>query len=282
MVQENHLLSSAQLKDRAKGALDGKYKKAVPALFLIGLMTLAVQLAVELIASFFFSLIIISREILQTSLSPEQLLVLLQETSYLEEYTGLYSGIDYVIQALAMVFTSVFQVGLSFYCLNLACGREVRAGDIFYGFRNQFKKALSISAVFVLVSQLCSLPSTVINYLISSGEFRQYLPAACGILFLCLLLYVPLSLGISQTYMLMLDFPNLSATELIKLSINIMKGQKLRLFLIQLSFIPLILLSLLTFGIGDLWLNPYMNVTYAYFFLNLMQAREATVSPQTC
>ena len=52
-----------------------------------------------------------------------------------------------------------------------------------------------------------------------------------------------------------------------------MRGHKRRLFLLQLSFFPLMLLSLLSLGIGNLWLRPYMDVAYAFFFLNLMRAR---------
>ena len=49
-----------------------------------------------------------------------------------------------------------------------------------------------------------------------------------------------------------------------------MKGQKKRLFVLILSFIPITLLACLSL-IGVLWLTPYVNMTYTIFYLNLMQ-----------
>ena len=68
----------------------------------------------------------------------------------------------------------------------------------------------------------------------------------------------------------MLDFPERSAKEALKLSLQIMRGHKGRLFYVQISFLPLMFLCLLSFGIGYLWLVPYMNMTSAVFFLDLM------------
>ncbi len=53
-----------------------------------------------------------------------------------------------------------------------------------------------------------------------------------------------------------------------------MKGHKRRLFRLELSFLPLMLLCVLSFGIGFLWLNPYMQMTYTCFFLDLMNPRD--------
>ena len=55
-----------------------------------------------------------------------------------------------------------------------------------------------------------------------------------------------------------------------------MKGKKLRLLYLEFSFLPLLLLSILSFGIGLLWLQPYMQMTYTFFFLDLMNPRRAS------
>ena len=46
---------------------------------------------------------------------------------------------------------------------------------------------------------------------------------------------------------------------------------KWELFCLQMSFLPLGFLCLLSFGIGTLWLVPYMNMTQTLYFLDLMQ-----------
>ena len=71
-----------------------------------------------------------------------------------------------------------------------------------------------------------------------------------------------------QAYYLLLDFPQYNAMELMKLSFRIMKGHKWELFCLQMSFLPLGFLCLLSFGIGSLWLVPYMNMTQTLYFLD--------------
>ena len=49
-----------------------------------------------------------------------------------------------------------------------------------------------------------------------------------------------------------------------------MVGHKWRLFVLQLSFLGWDILASLSFGIGNLWLTPYKNATYAAFYKDLV------------
>ncbi len=71
------------------------------------------------------------------------------------------------------------------------------------------------------------------------------------------------------TPFLLVDCPELSALQCIKLSNQMMKGHKFDLFYLYLSFIGWILLSILTLGIGLLWLVPYMQTSTASFYLDV-------------
>ena len=65
------------------------------------------------------------------------------------------------------------------------------------------------------------------------------------------------------------EFPDVSIPEAMKISMKITKGYKWDLFIMYLSFLGWMILSSLTFGIGFLWLFPYMNLSFAnaYKFL---------------
>ena len=65
---------------------------------------------------------------------------------------------------------------------------------------------------------------------------------------------------------LLVDCPDLSPLQCIKLSDKMMKGHKFDLFYLFLSFIGWGLLGILTLGIGYLWLTPYMSTTMASFY----------------
>ena len=87
-----------------------------------------------------------------------------------------------------------------------------------------------------------------------------------------IIIFVPitiLSLLLSQVYFILADQKTKSASEAIKMSWNVMKGKKMKLFLLQLSFIGWAILSVFTFFIGLLFLYPYMLTTYAKFYQNL-------------
>lgn len=88
-----------------------------------------------------------------------------------------------------------------------------------------------------------------------------------------LLLIVPgiiKALSYSQTYYILADSQandvEMSAREAIKTSQMIMKGHKWEFFCLQLSFLGWMILAGLTFGIGWLWLGPYLSTTKACYY----------------
>ncbi|CAH0345437.1 DUF975 family protein [Bacillus sp. CECT 9360] len=88
-----------------------------------------------------------------------------------------------------------------------------------------------------------------------------------------LLLIVPgiiKSISYSQAFFLMKDHPEYSALEAITESKKRMKGYKGKYFLMYLSFIGWGILSMITLGIGLLWLVPYMTTSMAAFYDKLI------------
>ena len=92
------------------------------------------------------------------------------------------------------------------------------------------------------------------------------------ILLWTLLLIVPgiiKALSYAMTPYVLKDNPNMKSNEAIEESMRLMSGHKAELFLLSLSFIGWALLSLLTLGIGFLWLIPYMQTANAHFYEDL-------------
>jgi uncharacterized membrane protein len=78
----------------------------------------------------------------------------------------------------------------------------------------------------------------------------------------------------SMAFYILRDNPDIGAAEAISRSRKMMDGYKGKLFRLYLSFIGWGLLCVLSFGIGFLWLCPYMSLTLANFYENLKQVRE--------
>lgn len=247
--------SRAQLKEKARDQMAGRYGNAILLSICRGLIVFSLSFAISMT----FSMVVTMRVLMGGS----------GDTS-LTEYLLLTA-----CTTLLSIFAGVFQTGITLFYLNTACNRPATIANLFYGFKYLFKKSLRISAVLILLNTLCTLPCNICYFLLRTGKGFDNVTMAVLYIVLMIIgmcIYIPLALGLSQSYYLLLDFPQYSATELMKLSFRIMKGHKWELFCLELSFLPLGFLCLLSFGIGTLWLVPYMNMTKTLYFLDLMQS----------
>lgn len=243
-----------ELKNLAKDKLQGKYGAAVLILFLYSLITTSVSLFITMLAN-------------MTSATVYAL-------------TGSQSAVTVItivfelINLAAVLVLGILQAGITLFFLNLACDQPYATGNLFYGFKKDSGKTLTLSAAVGLCNAVCLYPSQycLSAYLNTRDTQLLYLAGILMLVGFCV--YIPVSLGLSQVFYLMLDYPNLTAKDTLALTFRVMRGNKGRLFYLQLSFIPMMLLCTCSFGIGFLWLNPYMQMTYAYFFLDIMNPAE--------
>lgn len=70
----------------------------------------------------------------------------------------------------------------------------------------------------------------------------------------------------AMTSYILAEHPELTASEAIEQSKQMMSGNRFRLFCLQFSFIGWDLLCALTLGIGHLWLTPYKQAATAAFY----------------
>ena len=74
------------------------------------------------------------------------------------------------------------------------------------------------------------------------------------------------SFSYAMTMFIKAKKPDMDANKAITLSRNMMNGNKWKLFCLSLSFMGWILLSIITLGVGFVFLTPYMNATKIAFF----------------
>lgn len=96
-----------------------------------------------------------------------------------------------------------------------------------------------------------------------------------AILIILVVLFLTMIMGILLFPMpyIMAEEP-LGVFDAIRKSFSIMKGHKIELFVLGLSFIGWGLLSLLTLGIGFLWLLPYIQVTLRVYYLSITERED--------
>ena len=75
----------------------------------------------------------------------------------------------------------------------------------------------------------------------------------------------------AMTPYILKDYPEISVNKAIDMSRAMMTGRKFDLFYLHLSFIGWWILSILTFGIGFIWLIPYVLTSQAAFYDDVKQ-----------
>lgn len=256
----NQYQSVSELKNYAKDRLAGKFGTSI----LLTLLNTGITFAATMLVSTIVSFLTMSISMILTG-------------NILTSDLGLGASVatsilQYVLTLLCSILTGVFNTGISLYYLNLASERNASVSNLFYGFQYLYRKSLTISAATALLSSVCLLPYDIFYFLYSYQIPGNWIPCMIIAMLVGMLVYVPVSLSLSQAHFLLLDFPGRSPKEILSLSIRIMKGRKRKLFLIQLSFLPLIILGIFSFGIGNLWVTPFMNMAMALYFLDIMKS----------
>ena len=243
-----------ELKNTAKDKLEGKYGGAMLILLLSTAISWMTRLIINTVAGS----------------TMNSVYTMTNSTSAATAVSFLFDG----LLLLAGILLGVMNAGITLYYLNIACGQPFLVRDIFYGYKTDSKRILIVSAAMAIFQAVCLWPGQYLLQQYLSNKSLTWLLYALIATVAGLCVYVPVSLGIAMSYYLLLDFPQNSGKETLQLCWRIMKGQRGRLFCLELSFLPLMLLCILSFGIGFLWLEPYMQLTYTYFFLDLMNPKE--------
>ncbi len=153
---------------------------------------------------------------------------------------AVYIAFAAIVMAVAyFVLGSIVEVGYAKFNLELVDGREAKVDTLFAYFFNWKTTVIArlLQNLYLLLwSLLFIIPGIVASY------------------------------SYAMTGYILAEHPDLTASEAIERSKEIMYGNRFRLFCLQLSFIGWAILCSFTFGIGNLWLTPYKQAATAAFY----------------
>lgn len=249
----------AELKNLAKEKLRGKYGSSMLACILPGIISYSIILPI----SFMVGMLVSAISLMATGAPASDFI--------LQAYS-------YPLGIIGAIGITMFSSGTARFFLNLACRKQPKVSDIFYGYTHQFKKTFLLSALLTLVPTVLQLPLDISDMIGLTAIAESMSPMALGILRIVLVLlsliglivYFPISFMLSQVFYLSQYYPEYNTKQTLQLSMQMMKGHKWRLFCLSVSFVPLLLLGVLTACIGFLWIVPYMQATETEFFLDLI------------
>lgn len=159
-----------------------------------------------------------------------------------------------VIAILQAIIGMIVVVGYARFNLDLVDGGEVSIGTLFQYFpqwKTMVIAGLLQTLYVVLWTLLFIIPGIIASY--------RY----------------------AMTNYILAENPEMKASEAIDRSKEMMDGNKWRLFCLHFSFIGWVILCTFTLGIGNLWLNPYMEAANAAFYRDITAptAEEKTEVP---
>ena len=202
---------------------------AIPGIYLISLVFLAMNAAANTVLE------LRTVEEMVNADSLEQMLEIYQNSNLLQN-----GALLMVATLLLNLFLFLVLCGYNLYALRAVRGEETGGVETLFACFRQLGRFV---ALYLLQTVLVALWSMlfVIPGIIAAYAYRQ------------------------APY-IMLDNPDITPFEALRASKQLMRGHKLECFILELSFLGWALLSLFTFGLLNIWINPYQMLTYANYY----------------
>ncbi|MDE5549457.1 MAG: DUF975 family protein [Clostridia bacterium] len=169
----------------------------------------------------------------------------------LKDQWGMFTLIELISNLLmnvAMILVGgPMTMGLSIVAVKITKGEKVNVITLFEGFNDFLKVFLLyiVNAIYVFLWSLLFIIPGIIK-----------------------------ALSYSMCYFILIDNPNLTYDEARRRSVEMMRGNKGKLFCLYFSFIGWYILSYLTFGILFLFTMPYIRMSLYQFYQSILPEQE--------
>lgn len=162
---------------------------------------------------------------------------------YIDRLTGVQALYFAFVSLMLSIITALLKYGYSFYCLKASRGEPVALGDIFYGFAWRPMRII-LAEIFINLR----------------------------VMLLSLLFVIPgimAAFSYSQTWFVLIDNPDMTSWDAINCSRDLMRGRRMQLFSLDLSFFGWAVLSALTYGISGIYSDAYLQLAQCVFYDSL-------------
>lgn len=205
---------------------------------------------------------------------------------------ALFPGTGTLDMALSQIFSFIFSLilsvvsaGFSFMFLNTARGRQSSLSDLVYFFHHHPDRVITAAFVLALIQVVTEIPLSIYNYTAEVGNTleaqAQWLGTYAILMLLSLVLNILLTLPFAMVYYILADDLEMGGIRALKESARMMKGKIGRYFLLQLSFVPLLILSVFTLYLALLWIVPYMEMTVVMFYRDILGELDPPLDVET-
>ena len=176
--------------------------------------------------------------------------------------------IYYLVRLIMIVISVLLITGQNIIHLKLARNHNPSMLDYWYGFTHQPERYIKARLIYLAMLVLSAVPAAIGVYMVYGQENPTYLPTVilCAVSLILLLLVFT---TYDMTFLLILDDESLTVAEGFRKCRLMVRGHKLRMLGLFISFAGLYLLTILTLGIGMFWVSPYIRQSYCLFYLEI-------------
>lgn len=128
-----------------------------------------------------------------------------------------------------------------------------------------------VPIILMFILNIITIAISFSAMLTTTSSILDFIPILCTIgSVTCFIWIISISYSYAFTYYIAIENENLSSSECLKRSKELMKGNRLKLIVLELTFIGWAILSLFTLGIGYIWLIPYIQIATIIFYKKLV------------
>lgn len=161
--------------------------------------------------------------------------------------SGVASNIPGIGELIAILIGGPIALGYAIFIIALSKRNDPQIEQLFKGF-SDFVRSLSTYFVMAILILLWSL------LLIIPGIMKAY--------------------SYTMTFYILAEDSEIQTMDALKKSEEMMYGNRMRLFWLQMKFIGWLILALFTLGIGYFWLAPFMSTAQYKFYQDLKGEEE--------
>ena len=227
------MMTSEEIRNKAWQSLNGKWGLAVGTGFVASLLGARTALSGKVSFGNSEGTKANAEDILDVFLSGKLILVLLA-------IVGLMVFVALLYSIFVLVVGGPITLGYAKFNMSLVSGGGPRFEDLFSQF-HRFKEAFFLQflrgIIVTIGTMLLVIPGVYANYCMAMAPYILY------------------------------ESPGMPVGDVLQASNELMKGNKMRLFCLHLSFIGwAFLCAIFTMGIGFFWLRPYIEASNAVFY----------------
>ena len=181
--------------------------------------------------------------------------------------TPKYYVISELISAFMGSLFATLSTGYIRICLKISRTETASVKDLFYVYKHNPDRAILIYLLTFAIQLVIGLPCDILSFYVQKDPDNTPLYLVYMLLLTAsVVITVIFSLSVAMTFYLYVDNPDMPVMEVFRQSLQMMKGNKGRLFSLEVSFLGWVFFTIMTCGVLTIWIVPYLQMTLTEFY----------------